>query len=199
MSDSLPDYLPKVFSSGETVQFRRFVDGYLPADGWTFALHLNGPLAVLHKDGVADGDGYLVTILPTDVLPAGDYHFLERVSNATLGEAHNVSEGVVKVELDLALAAPGACISHAERVLSTIEAQIEGKLSDDLASYSIAGRIVSKIPIDELKKLRARYRAELYRINNPGEFGPTVEIAFNPIEDTHDLPSTWIAVTGIPE
>ena len=199
MSESIPDHLPKVFSAGETVTFCRYVDGYLPSDGWTFALHLNGSLAVLHKDGVADGDSYTVTILPTDSLPAGDYRFLERVTNPTTNEAHNVGEGVVKVELDLALASPGACISHAERTLAIIEAQIEGKLGDDLASYSIQGRIVSKIPIDELKKLRAQYRAEVYRLYNPGKLGPSVEICFPSVEDAGHLPSTWIDVTGIPE
>ena len=199
MSAELPDQLPKVFSAGETVRFRRYVPEYIPAEGWSYALHLNGALATLHKGGVADGDGYLVTILPADSLPAGEYRFLERVSNATTGEAHNVGSGVVKVELDLALAAPGACISHAERVLAIIEAQIEGKLSDDLASYSIAGRIVSKIPIDELKKLRAQYRAEVFRLYNPGKLAPSIEIVFNPLEDTHDLPPTWVDITGIPE
>lgn len=124
MSVDVPDHIPNVFSAGETVQFRRFVPDYLPSEGWTYALHLNGALAVLHKVGVADGDGYLVTILPMDSLPAGDYRYLERVSNTTTGEAHNVATGVVNVTLDLALAAPGACISHAERVLSIIEAQI---------------------------------------------------------------------------
>jgi hypothetical protein len=199
MSENVGDRLPKVFSAGETVKFRRFVADYLPSEGWTYALHLNGSLAVLHKDSVPDGDGYLVTINPADSLLAGDYRYLERVSNATTGEAHNVGEGVVKVELDLALAAPGACISHAERVLAIIEAQIEGKLSDDLQSYSIAGRAVAKIPIDELKKLRAQYRAEVFRLYNPDKLGPSIEITFPPLEDTHNLPSTWIDVTGIPE
>ena len=199
MSAEIPDHLPTVFSAGETVMYRRFADGYLPSDGWTYTLHLNGALAVLHKDGVADGDGYLVTIQPTDSLREGDYCFLERVSNAGTGEAHNVGSGVVNIKLDLALAPAGACISHAERTLSIIEAQIEGKLSDDLASYSIAGRLVSKIPIDELKKLRAQYRAEVFRLYNPGKLAPSIEIVFNPLEDTHDLPSTWVDVTGLPE
>jgi hypothetical protein len=199
MSAEIPDHIPTVFSAGETVQFRRFVDGYLPSDDWAYALHLNSALAVLHKDGVAEGDGYLVTIDPTDMLPAGDYRYLERVSNATTGEAHNVGSGVVKVELDLALAAPGACISHAERMLALIEAALEGKVPDDLASYSIQGRAIVKIPIDELKKLRAQYRAEVFRLYNPDKLAPSIEIVFNPLEDTHALPSTWIDVTGIPE
>ena len=199
MSENVADRLPKIFSAGETVKFRRFVPDYLPSDGWTYALHLNGALAVLHKDGVADGDGYLVTINPTDSLPAGDYRYLERVSNATTGEAHNVGEGVVKVELDLALAAPGACISHAERMLALIEAAIEKKVPDDLKSYSIGGRAVVTMDVDELKKLRAQYRTEVFRLYNPDKLGPSIEITFPPLKDTHNLPSTWIDVTGIPE
>lgn len=196
MSAEIPDHLPTVFSAGETVQFRRPVPDYLPPEGWTYALHLNGALAVLHKDGVADGNAYLVTILPTDSLSTGDYRYLDRVSNATTGEVHNVGSGVVKVEFDLALAAPGACISHAEQTLAIIEQQIEGKLSDDLASYSIGGRIVSKIPIDELKKLRAQNRAEVFRLYNPDKLAPSIEIVFNPLEGTHALRSTWIDVMG---
>ena len=199
MSVDTPDKLPQVFSAGETVKYRRFVPDYLPSDGWSLSLHLNGALATLHKTGVTDGDGYIVTIDATDTLPAGDYRFLERVSNATTGTAHNVGTGVVNVTLDLALAAPGACISHAERTLAVIEQQIEGKLSDDLASYSIGGRAVVKMEAEELKKLRANYRAEVYRLYNPGRLAPDIEIVFNPLEDTHALPSTWIDVTGIPE
>ena len=199
MSENVADRLPKVFSAGETVEFRRFVPDYLPSDGWTYQLHLNGPLATLHKDGVADGNGYLVTINPTDSLPPGDYRYLERVSNGSTGEAHNVGEGVVNVELDLALAAPGACISHAERVLAIIEAAIEKKVPDDLKSYSIGGRAVVTMDVDELKKLRAQYRAEVFRLCNLDKLGPAIEITFPPLEDTHNLPSTWIDVTGIPE
>ena len=198
MSENVADRLPKVFSAGETVQFRRFVDDYLPADGWAYALHLNGALANLHKDGIADGDGYLVTINPADSLPAGDYRYLERVTNPATGEAHNVGVGVVKIELDLALAAPGACISHAERMLALIEAAIEKKVPDDLKSYSIGGRAVVTMDVDELKKLRAQYRAEVFRLYNPDKLGPSIEITFPPLEDTHNLPSTWIDVTGIP-
>ena len=68
MSVDVPDNIPRVFSAGETTKFRRFVPDYLPADGWTLSLHLNGALATLHKTAVADGDAYLVTIDPTDTV-----------------------------------------------------------------------------------------------------------------------------------
>lgn len=186
-----------IFSAGETVAYRRFVDDFPASDGWMYSLYLTGALTVLAKTGTADGDTFLVTIDPTDVLPPGNYQYLERVTKA--GEAHNVGDGVVSVRLDLATAAAGACVSHAERVLAIIEAQIEGKLSDDLASYSIGGRIVSKIPIDELKKLRAQYRAEVFRLYNPDKLAPSIQVIFNPIDDAADVPPTrQESLTGFP-
>lgn len=50
--------------------------------------------------------------------------------------------------------------SHARKVLSSIEAVIEGRASIDQSSYSIAGRSLSRMSIDELLLFRDRYRAE---------------------------------------
>ena len=199
MSVDTPDKLPQVFSAGETVKYRRFVPDYLPSDGWSLSLHLNGALATLHKTGVTDGDGYIVTIDATDTLPAGIYRYMERVTNGTTGEVHRVGSGVVNVEIDLATALAGAMLTHPERMLLLIEAALEEKIPADLQSYSIGGRAIVKYKPDELKKLRAQYRAEVYRLYNPGRLAPDIEIVFNPLEDTHALPSTWIDVTGIPE
>jgi len=204
MSVDVPDNIPSTFSAGETVKFRRFVPDYLPSDGWKYSVYLNGALATLTKDGVADGDAYLVTILPTDSLPTGDYRFLERVSKfdtdgTTLLEAHNVGDGVVFVALDLATASAGACISHTERMVALLEAALEEKIPADLQSYSIGGRIVSKIPLPEVKKLLGEYRVKLWQMRNPGRLAPSVEVVFSPLEDTHSLPSTWVDITGIPE
>jgi hypothetical protein len=50
--------------------------------------------------------------------------------------------------------------SHARKVLTAIEAVIEGRASVDQSSYSIAGRSLSRMSIDELLLFRDRYRAE---------------------------------------
>ena len=50
--------------------------------------------------------------------------------------------------------------SHARIVLSAIEAVIEGRASQDQMSYSIAGRSLSRMPIDDLLTFRDRYKAE---------------------------------------
>lgn len=50
--------------------------------------------------------------------------------------------------------------THAYRMVTAIEAVLEGKVTADVASYSIAGRSITKIPIVELIELREKYRKE---------------------------------------
>jgi hypothetical protein len=50
--------------------------------------------------------------------------------------------------------------SHARKVLTAIEAVIEGRASQDQMSYSIAGRSLARMPIEDLLLFRDRYRAE---------------------------------------
>ena len=50
--------------------------------------------------------------------------------------------------------------SHARKVLSAIEAVIEGRASQDQMSYSIAGRSLSRMDISDLLLFRDRYMSE---------------------------------------
>lgn len=50
--------------------------------------------------------------------------------------------------------------SHAKKVLDAIEAVIEGRASATDQSYTIAGRSITRIPLQELMRLRAQYKAE---------------------------------------
>lgn len=47
--------------------------------------------------------------------------------------------------------------THAERVLASIEKRIEGRILSDHENYSIEGRSLSRIPIDQLERLKRRY------------------------------------------
>lgn len=50
--------------------------------------------------------------------------------------------------------------THAETMLANIEAVLEGRITSDVESYTIAGRQITKIPITELLTMRDKYRAE---------------------------------------
>lgn len=51
--------------------------------------------------------------------------------------------------------------THAETMLSAIEAVLEGRITADVEAYSIAGRQITKIPMAELLTLRDKYKAEV--------------------------------------
>lgn len=54
-------------------------------------------------------------------------------------------------------------MTHAETMLQAIEAVLEGRITADIEQYSIAGRQITKIPVEELIKLRQYYRLEVIK------------------------------------
>ena len=51
--------------------------------------------------------------------------------------------------------------THAATMLALIEAKLEGRITADMESYTIAGRQISKIPTAELLTLRSKYKIEV--------------------------------------
>ena len=74
--------------------------------------------------------------------------------------------------------------SHAKKVLDAIEAVIEGRATIDQSSFSLGGRSLSRMSVDELMTFRDRYRAEylkeikLARIRNGQGTGNTIKVRF---------------------
>lgn len=84
-----------------------------------------------------------------------------------------------------------------ERTLVVVEAAISGRLTADIQAYQIAGRSVSKIPIEELRTIRGELKAAIWRQNNPGQLGVPYKVAFTPDEEIAEFPPTWQDVTGL--
>ena len=101
---------------------------------------------------------------------------LERVTKA--GEVFTVGDGTIEARINLATAAAGTSQTHAEKTLSVIEAALAGRLTSDIAEYSIAGRAVKKIPIDQLSKLRGQYAAMVH-CERTGQFSTPVYAVFD--------------------
>ena len=74
--------------------------------------------------------------------------------------------------------------SHAKKVLDAVQAVLENRASVDQASFSIAGRSLSRMSIDELLSFRDKYKAEYLqeikkaRIKNKQKSGNTIEVKF---------------------
>jgi hypothetical protein len=202
MPPIIPNSVPSKFAAGSTVKFARILDDFPASQGWAYTIYFNGALNVFSKAGVAQADGsFLVTITPADTssIAPGIYRFAERVVNAGTGEAYDLDGEnlTVTIEANLATAPAGAFLTWAEKTIVAIEALLSGRVTADLESYQIAGRQITKIPFEQLQKIRGRLLAQIARAQYPGTLGtPTFKIEFG-VEQETAFPPTWVDVTGL--
>lgn len=74
-------------------------------------------------------------------------------------DRQSIAGGKLTVEVDFTqLGAGHDGRSHAKRMLEAIEATLEGRVVSDHEKYSIDGRSLDRIPIEQLHKLRRQYK-----------------------------------------
>ena len=115
---------------------------------------------------------------------AGDYFWVLKVIQTSDSETLVIDSGKITVK-DNFFATTGDTRSHAKIMLDKIESLIEGRADADVSSYSIQGRSLSKLSVQELTEWRNYYKAEYQkeiaefrRGNNEGT-GRVVKVQFN--------------------
>lgn len=179
MHNETPTTEPTVVRAGDTWKWTKYAGDHTPDDGWTlkYALHNIGSAAVsnskLEITATANPDGVnhdvLVAKTDTDDLLAGNWKWVAYVEKGT--ERFTIDQGVLYVEPNLQLATAGTQQSHNEKMLAAIQSVLQGRATNDIESYQIAGRAVNKIPVEQLLKLENVYIAKVRRERNPGQFG----------------------------
>lgn len=113
----------------------------------------------------------------------GDYIWGAYITRTSDSARIQIDEGKTTVSANLA-DTNADLRSHAKKVLDNIEAVLENRASIDQSSFSIAGRSLSRMSIDELLTFRDRYHAEYLeeikkaRIKNKQRSGNTIEVKF---------------------
>ncbi len=146
---------------------------YPNSESWALKYELVGvnTLAIVptFQTSGDDENHWLIEIPTTDTddLDAGNYELWKRFVGAGSWAGQEVTIGCdgkvngppfkIAVRANPRSAPDGLFQTHAERTLDVIEAALEGRLAKDLESYQIAGRSISKIPIETLMKMRGRY------------------------------------------
>jgi hypothetical protein len=201
MPPIIPDVVPDHFPAGTTVKFTRSLDDFAPSDGWAYTIYLNGLTQKFNKAATVVDNSFLIDFLPSDTasLNPGPYRYAERLVNSGTGETYDITgdELVINIEPNVASSAAGTFNTWEERTLVVIEAAISGRLTADIQAYQIAGRSVSKIPIQELRTIRGELKAAIWRQNNPGQLGIPHRVAFELEAPSPDYPPTWQDVTGL--
>lgn len=161
MSEAI-SVIPRRISAGDTLTFRRNYPDY-PAGTWALSLELVNASGKITIDGAsvtADGDEFVVLVAAstTASYTAGDYHFRAYVTSGST--RYTVERGTLTIDPDFSGAAADRR-SHAEKTLAAIEAVIEGRASKDQESYQIAGRSLTRTPLEALLKLKGHYEAKV--------------------------------------
>lgn len=154
---------PKQIVAGDSIDFLVAIPSDL--EGWTGSARLTGP-SQMNGAVVTEGSDFHVTFKGqsasgTKTLAAGQYELTVWATNGE--DRYTVAKHALSVLADLAVGEPAQ--SHAQRMLSIIEAAIQARVSGNadggIENYAIDGLSVSKIPIEQLEKLRAKYANEV--------------------------------------
>lgn len=96
---------------------------------------------------------------------AGVWRYTIRATDSA-ANSRIVEDGSIKVFAD---PNAGNTQTHAERMLVALEAMLEGKATSDQQSYSIAGRTLTRMTVDEIMKWRSHYKAEVAAERSAGK------------------------------
>lgn len=164
---------PAVIQAGSTVVFdvpdvTTELGRFVPSDGWTLTYYLTSSSAQISAAAdIATAGNWRLTLSATATAAlSADGDTVEAVAWVAIASQDSESYPVRNGRLTLQpspLQQTSGATTHAERALSLIEAAIEGRLPTGMESYQVQGRAISKIPIADLYKLRASYRAEVRR------------------------------------
>ena len=186
---TIQNYIPYEFYAGDTViwQIENLNTDYSNSTHtltYKFRLENNGS-TTFSVDATADGNNYKITLgaSTTASITEGKYNFISYVTRTSDNARVTVDRGMIEVKPNLASSSADPR-SHAKIMLDKIESLLEGKADKDVSSYSIAGRSLNKMSVQELLDWRTHYKAEYnreiarLRNENGDGSGNTIKISF---------------------
>lgn len=157
---------PAWLNSGDTWQWTKQISDFPASDGWTLTYYLNAGGAPISFDAAVDADGtsYDVTVpaATTAAFTPGSYSWTAVVRQGAGGGAQRFTVDEGRIRICTNPSGAGA-LSHARKVLASVEAVLETRATKDQEEYQIGGRSLKRTPIPELVKLRRIYASEVRR------------------------------------
>lgn len=158
MAIEVPTVWPSSITAGNTVKFT-VENSDFPPSTWTLTYTLVSSAASYDVTATDNGDGshlFSANSSVTTTWAEGHYSFFISASDGA--DRYTVAQGSIDV---LPNPESGAYDprSHAKKVLDSLDALLEGKATKDQESYSINGRSISRMSIEDLIMWRDRYKA----------------------------------------
>ncbi|MEM8499897.1 MAG: hypothetical protein AAF542_17875 [Pseudomonadota bacterium] len=155
--------IPSSFVAGDSVKWTRSLTSYLPTDGWGLSYQFALGEENFTITGANNGDGsHLMSQVSADTqsIQPGVYQYQAYVTKGA--DRHTIDSGEITVKPNFSLGADSR--SDAQKMLDAVNKVLLGELPKSaVASYSIAGRSLSKLSLSELMDVRDRIRADLAR------------------------------------
>jgi hypothetical protein len=184
-----PTIEPETVVAGDFIQWKRTDLGAdYPNTAYTatyVARITGGGNTEVQVTGTASGSDYLFTVSSTTSADfvAGLYHWQLEIKRNSDNNRIVVDRGYFNAiaDLDVNGADPR---THAEIMVAKIESILAGKADSDVASYSVAGRSLTKMSFRELIEARDYYRSEVRkeqiaeRVRRGQSTGATVQVRF---------------------
>lgn len=188
-ASNAPTTEPEVVSPGDFIQWKRTdIGGDYPPASYTatyVARITGGGNTEVQVIGTASGSDYLFTVSSTtsNDFVVGLYHWQLEIKRNSDNSRIIIDRGYFTcvADLDVNGADPR---THAEIMVAKIESILSGKADSDVASYSIAGRSLSKMSFQELTNARDYYKKEVQqeviaeRIRKGQGTGATIQVRF---------------------
>lgn len=154
--------IPVTLIAGDTFRLN-YITSYSPNDGFGLSLKLNGPTGSPQRTTHAattdsNNTGFILNVSAdtTANLSGGLYNYAVVAANTT--DSYTVESGILTVEPRADLNTEADLRTHNRRVYEAICAVLENRATQDQASYSIAGRTLTRIPIRDLLYLKDHYK-----------------------------------------
>lgn len=192
LAANAPEGEPEEIVVGDFLQWKRsdIAQDYPTSSGYTaeYVARITGggssEIKIAQAAGSTD-DYYLFTVTSaaSSSFLVGKYHWQLEITETSSQNRIVVDIGDFEAipDMDNNQADPRI---HAEKMLDKIESLLQGKADSDVASYSIAGRSLTKLSFSELIEARDYYRREITQHENKElvkrgkKNGATIQVRF---------------------
>ena len=154
---------PIQLTQGDTINFMRSLAKYPASQGWSLLYAMRGGVQVIEFVSTPVGDSHSVIVPAATTegwLPA-NYELEGFAVNAGTGERYSFYNSPLLLTPDLSNE-PGSADNrtHAQRMLSYVEAQLELLAQNSLDKTSVEGTEIQRVQRDSLYRLRTKYIRE---------------------------------------
>lgn len=173
--------LPRRIPAGITFDETAILTAY-PTEAWSLSVVLRGAgsITIAGSSGGSVTHNLKVPANLTAEWAPGRYWYSARVTDGE--NIVEIESGEVEITPNLAAETEGySGLTHAQRVLTAIEAVLEKRATQDQERYTINNRELWRTPIADLLNLRDRYRAQVrmeQKAKRGNLFGSAVRVRF---------------------